>query len=263
MDISYKKPSTFTLKRKKFNGHSDMTFKMHRSGLHYWEDLLAFCMLNTVEEYMQCFTKREIRDARRAVSLKAKVGFASDKDLIWALKTGAIKNCEVKPKDFENAIAIWGKNIAELKGKTVRKKPAPVVSNIMKVPRDLLKLEKDISLNLDIFFVNGSPFLITLSMRIYFTTVSNLKNQKLKTVVEILKHIYVYYFQRKFRITEFLLDPQFEAMAPLICDKIRAPRINVTAVSSTSHLWNDELRWLRNVAKPPVTACPFQGSQAS
>ena len=71
------------------------------------------------------------------------------------MKTGAIKNCEVKPKDFENAIAIWGKNVAELKGKTVRKKPAPVVSDIMKVPRDLLKLEKDVSLALDIFFVNS------------------------------------------------------------------------------------------------------------
>ena len=34
---------------------------------------------------------------------------ASDKDLIWALKTGAIKNCEVKPKELENAIAIWAR----------------------------------------------------------------------------------------------------------------------------------------------------------
>jgi hypothetical protein len=76
------------------------------------------------------------------------VGHASDKDLIWALKTGAIKNCEVKPKDLENAIAIWGKNVAELRGKTVWKMPAPVVSDIMKVPRDLLKLEKDVSLAL-------------------------------------------------------------------------------------------------------------------
>ena len=78
-----------------------MVFKMHRSGLHYWADPRAICMVNTVEENMQRFTKREIRDARRAVSLKAKVGFASDKDLIWALKTGAIKNCEVKPKDLD------------------------------------------------------------------------------------------------------------------------------------------------------------------
>ena len=195
------------------------------------EDPLAICMLNTFEENMQRFTKREIRDTRRAVSLKAKVGFASDKDLIWALKTGAIKNCEVKPKDFENAIAIWGRNVAELKGKTARKKPAPVVSDIMKVPRDLLKIRKGHFLGFGYFLCEWVSFLITLSMRIYFTTVSNLKNQKLKTVVKILKHIYVYYFQRGFRITEFLLDPQFEAMAPLICDKIGAPRINVTAAS--------------------------------
>ena len=165
------------------------------------------------------------------MTLKAKEAYAFDKDLLWALKTGAIKNCEVEPKDLENAIAIWGKNVAELKGKTIRKKPAPVVSDIMKVPRGLLKLEKDISLALDIFFVNGFPFLITLSLRIYFTTVTHLKNQKMKTVVDVLKHIYVYYFQRGFRITEFLLDPQFEAMAPLICDKIGAPRINVTAAN--------------------------------
>ena len=92
------------------------------------------------------------------MSLKAKVGYASNKDLIWALKTGAIKNCEVKPKNLENIIAIWGKTIAELKGETARKKPAPVVSNIMKVPRDFLKLEKDVSLALDIFFIDKIPF---------------------------------------------------------------------------------------------------------
>ena len=32
-------------------------------------------------------------------------------------------------------------------------------------------------------------------------------------------------------ITEFLIDPEFEALAPLICDKIGAPRINVSAAN--------------------------------
>ena len=94
-------------------------------------------------------------------------------------------------------------------------------------------------------------------MRIYFTTVSNLKNQKLKTVVEILKHIYVYYFQRKFQITEFLLDPQFEAMAPLICDKIGAPRINVTAASEHVTPVERRIKVVKERCRAPVTACPF------
>ena len=50
LDISHKKPSVSTLKRKKINGHPDMVFKMHRLGLHYWEDPLAFCMLNTAKK---------------------------------------------------------------------------------------------------------------------------------------------------------------------------------------------------------------------
>jgi hypothetical protein len=52
LDITYKKPSVFTLKRKKFNGQPDMVCRLHHSGLHYWEDPLAFCMLNTVKENM-------------------------------------------------------------------------------------------------------------------------------------------------------------------------------------------------------------------
>jgi hypothetical protein len=84
------------------------------------------------------------------VSLKVKVGYASDNNFVWALKNSAIKNCEVKPKDLENTLDIWGKNVAELKGKAVWKKLAPVVSDTMKLPKELLKLEKDVSMCLDI-----------------------------------------------------------------------------------------------------------------
>jgi hypothetical protein len=140
LDISYNRPvKQFILAIKEFNGHLDMVFRMHDSGLHYWQDPLA-------EHGRRKYAAVHIRDTCLAVSLKAKVGYASNKDLIWALKTGAIKICKVKPKDLENTIAIWGKGVVELKSKTVRKKLAPVVSDIMKVPRALLKLEKDVSL---------------------------------------------------------------------------------------------------------------------
>ena len=58
LDISYNRPAKqFVLVRKEFNGHPEMVFRMHDSGLHYWEDPLAFCLMNTVEENMQRFTK--------------------------------------------------------------------------------------------------------------------------------------------------------------------------------------------------------------
>ena len=66
LDISHKKPGVFTLKRKKFNGHSDMVFKMHRSGLHCWEDPLAICMLNTSRRKHAAL--HQARDSRRPSS---------------------------------------------------------------------------------------------------------------------------------------------------------------------------------------------------
>jgi hypothetical protein len=53
----------FTLEMEQINGHPDMVFRMHDSGLQYWEDPRACCMLNTVEKNMQRLTQREIRYA--------------------------------------------------------------------------------------------------------------------------------------------------------------------------------------------------------
>ena len=61
---------------------------------------------------------------------------------------------------------IWGKSVPYLKGNTTRKKPIPVVSHMVQVPEDLLKIHKDIYLREDIFFVNSTPLFITLIRKI-------------------------------------------------------------------------------------------------
>jgi hypothetical protein len=79
-----------------------------------------------------------------------------------------IKDCPVTVKDINVAQSVWGKDISALKEKTVRKKATPVHGSEMKVPRDLLKLHKDVTMAIDIFFVTGSPFFLTLSHKIDF-----------------------------------------------------------------------------------------------
>ena len=54
--------------------------------------------------------------------------------------------------------------------------------------------------------------------------------EEVDSIHEIMPRLHIV-AQRGFQITEFLLDPQFDALAPLICDKIGAPRINVTAAN--------------------------------
>jgi hypothetical protein len=66
-------------------------------------------------------------------------------------------------QDIDFATKIWGNNIAALKGKTTRSKTHPAARDYVKVPKELLKLHKEVFLRTDIFLVNKIPFFLTLS----------------------------------------------------------------------------------------------------
>jgi hypothetical protein len=84
------------------------------------------------------------------------------KDFKWVIRSNQIKDCPVKIQDIDVAMKIWGENIAALKGKTTWRKTHPVAREYVKVPKELLKLHKEIFLTTDIFFVNNIPFFLTL-----------------------------------------------------------------------------------------------------
>ena len=107
----------------------------------------------------------------------------------------------MKVEDVDVALNIWGKNIAELKGKITRSKPNTVARDSVKIPMDLLKLHKEVFLTLDIFFVNNISFLLLLSQRICFTAVNHLANRTVPQISAAFKEIYQYYMNRGFCIT--------------------------------------------------------------
>ena len=159
--------STFVVHR----GEPDVRFKMHKNGLHiHMPDSNGVTFVNTVSGNKEGFSKRQQKKAKAARELYAKLAYPSIKDYKWAIMTNQIKNCPVTVEDIDTASAIWGKDIAALKGKTVRSKPTPVAGNAMKVPKDYLRLHQDVFLTFDLFYVAGIPFLITLSRKIDFTT---------------------------------------------------------------------------------------------
>ena len=66
-------------------------------------------------------------------------------------------------QDIYADIAIWGKYIFALKGKTKRKKKISVAEDLIQVPKEIIKLHKDTIMTADILFVNTIPFFLTLS----------------------------------------------------------------------------------------------------
>jgi hypothetical protein len=145
-------------------GLPNLLFKEHANGLHFFDPRqVDFAFIETVESNMQLFLKRQVARANKARSLYASLGFPSQKDFMWILRSNQIKDCPVTVKDAMVAYKIWGPSMAALKGKTVRKKPEPIKTNIVSIPKKICELHKEVTLTIDIFFVNKIPFFVTLS----------------------------------------------------------------------------------------------------
>ena len=67
-------------------GLPNMIFKMHSSGLHFYDlKREGFTFVVTVEDNLKSFTKRQILSAEKARTLMAGLAFPSDQDYKWIL----------------------------------------------------------------------------------------------------------------------------------------------------------------------------------
>jgi hypothetical protein len=149
--------------------------------------------METVESNMSLFTKRQIHGANLACNLKACLAFPSNADMKWAIQSNLIKDCLVTVKDMGMTIKVWGPSIVMLKGKTVRMMPPVVRQDVIEILKKIRELHKDVTLTIDIFFVNKIPSFTTYSLIICFLSVMHLSNRKALTIFNALKSMCGYY----------------------------------------------------------------------
>jgi hypothetical protein len=133
-----------------------MVFMPHKSRLHVYDlddprGLASHCFMETVENNMLLFTKRQIHGANLARNLQAGLAFPSNADMKWAIQSNLIKDFLVTVKDMGMAIKVWGPSIAMLRGKTVRTMPTVVRQDVIEILKEIWELHKDATLTIDIF----------------------------------------------------------------------------------------------------------------
>jgi hypothetical protein len=105
---------------RKAAGLPNLLFKEHGNGLHFFDSKQAdFAFVKTVESNMWLYSKWQVTRADKARSLYASLGFPSQKDFMWILRSNQIKDSPVTVEDAMVAYKIWGPSVAALKGKTV------------------------------------------------------------------------------------------------------------------------------------------------
>ena len=105
-----------------------MHFVMHKDILHYHDSRnREITLVQTVQENEEGYSQRQIKDAKKACDLYAKVRYPSARDFKNIISNNLILNCPVTASDVVCADKIYGRDIHALKGKTTRTKPKPVV----------------------------------------------------------------------------------------------------------------------------------------
>jgi hypothetical protein len=116
-------------------------------------------------------------------------------------------------EDIKATEVIWGQSVLKMKGNTVRRNGMRVVQSIVKVPRELIKLQQDDELAIDCFFVNKHIFSTTYSTKICFTTVTHLAHHTKAYLWEALFGTYKMYLLCGFRIGVIVGDRDFASIS--------------------------------------------------
>jgi hypothetical protein len=151
--------------------HKKVILKQSPSGLYYHDTPdRAIAMVNTVKENRKGYTQREYDDAKEARRALALVGYPSPKDFNNMVRAIMIRKCPMTSSSIYAAHKIFGPDVASLKGKTTRRTHEPVLTGYVQIPKEILDLNKDVTLTVYVMFVDGIPFVVILSRKIKFTT---------------------------------------------------------------------------------------------
>jgi hypothetical protein len=180
-----------------------------------------------------CLQQKQLKGAEATRSLYASCKYPPLKDFKFIVQSSLIAASTVTVNDIENAQKIWGDNIAgaALKGKTIQSAPPPVVTDFVKVPKEILEVHKEVTLSADVFFVIKIPFLLTISKHLCYTAVSHLADQKIETIFKAFKQVFQIYSNQGFHVSLLLLDGEFASLQAYVHNVENGPRVNLTSAN--------------------------------
>ena len=169
--------------RVEYGGHP-MVFSRH--GAIYACDMRTSAIatvpctsMETVSGNERLYSRAEVFKARNAKVVSAKLGYPSVKDFAKMVRNGVVPSEHgVTVEDIHRARKIYGPDLAAVRGKTTAKKPDPVRSD--RVSR--VEVPTGLDLHVDIMFVEGLPFLLTVATPIYYCMAQYLLNRGYSTL---------------------------------------------------------------------------------
>jgi hypothetical protein len=182
----------------------------------------------------------------------------STADFRAIVSAGGIRGCEIMPEDVKTAEVSWGCSVLKMKGNNVRRNTKRLVQSVIKVPSKLIKLQQDVELAIDIFFINKHAFFTTYNTKICFTAVTHILTHQKEHLWEASHLTYKMYMLRSLRIVVLSGDQEFAALSKLVDNLPSAPRLNWAAASQHCGLIERNICFLKEKNRSLRHSLPFE-----
>jgi hypothetical protein len=208
----------------KFVWHTDqgdIVIKNNSKGMPYLdiqelEAKVALSFVQTVQGNMEGYMRHEVKEARAAREAQAMLGHPTDQEFLGVVRSGMILNCPVTPTAVKNANQIFCPDLAGVRGQMVRRPPKSMTTNHVKFPRAILVQHQRVTLAVDVMFVNGVPFLGSLSQGINPVAAEHTPSRTAKQLAAGIRHIMDLYLHGGFQVGTMLINNKFEKLRVLI-----------------------------------------------
>ena len=136
----------------------------------------------------------------------------------------------------------------------MRTTPTPVVADYVAVPRNLVDANKAITLAADVFFVDGTAFLLTVAQRIKFVMAEHVPVRTGLSLSKHMKRVLDVYGRAGFRVRTILMDGEFEKLKPLL------PSVECNTTAAKEHVSEAErtIRTLKECTRGLLATLPFE-----
>ena len=178
------------------------------------------CLVSTQAENRSQFSNRQFEDAKRARRLCHIVGCPTVENFKHILRQHIIKNCPVTVEDVNIAEKIFGPDIGALKGKTTRKQPPRVKSDLVEIPPEIKTKYQNLEFCMDLMFVNGMPMFTGIDRTIRFRGLVPLKNRSAEALYSALDCLLRLCNKAGFRITKIYCDNEFRPLMDPVKDDL-------------------------------------------
>ena len=168
------------------------------------------------------------------------IGRESTKDYLEIFDNNELRNCPIEISNIVAAEVIIGTEVGSLQGDTVCSSSAQMTHLKVNIPPHLYERYKEVSLSIDIMFINKVDLFMTKIRNLRFGSSGHITSRNQKIILTCIKKLGSAYQLGGLNITHINSDKELEPLRAELADM----HIYLNAASDDEHVGNIE-RYIR------------------